>query len=41
MGIGTIRKWGLIKGGVALIQEMCHCGGGALRSHIYDLVWPI
>jgi hypothetical protein len=28
MGSGTIRKCGLIEGGVALLEEVCHCGVG-------------
>jgi hypothetical protein len=27
-GSGTIRRCGLIGGGVALLEEVCHCGGG-------------
>ena len=30
-GSGTVRQCGLIAGGVALLEEVCHCGGGALR----------
>ena len=37
MGSGTIRRHGLIVGGVALLKEVCYCGGRALRSHIYIL----
>lgn len=25
---GTIRKCGLVRVGVALLDEVCHCGGG-------------
>ena len=28
MGSGTIRRCGLIGGGVAFPKEVCHCGGG-------------
>lgn len=28
-------------GGVALLEKACHCGGGALRSHIYAEVCPV
>ena len=34
VGSGTIRRYGLIGGSVALLEEMCHRGGGVLRSHI-------
>jgi hypothetical protein len=32
---GTTRRGGLI-GGVALLEEVCHCGGRALRSYMCD-----
>jgi hypothetical protein len=25
---GTIRRCGLVGGGVALLEELCHCRGG-------------
>jgi hypothetical protein len=28
MGSGTIRRHGLIKMGVAFLEEVCHCVGG-------------
>jgi hypothetical protein len=28
MDTGTIRRCGLVKVGVALLEEVCHCGGG-------------
>lgn len=40
MESGTIRKYGLIEGDVALLEEVCCCGYGALMSHIYAQVWP-
>jgi hypothetical protein len=27
-GSGTIKKCGLVGVGVALLEELCHCGGG-------------
>ena len=27
-GSGTIRRCGLVGVGVALLEEVCHCGGG-------------
>jgi hypothetical protein len=27
-GSGTIRRCGLVRVGVALLEEVCHCGGG-------------
>jgi hypothetical protein len=27
-GSGTIRRYGLVEVGVALLEEMCHCEGG-------------
>jgi hypothetical protein len=30
----TVRRCGPIGGGVALVEEVCHCGSGALWSHI-------
>ena len=27
-------------GGVALLEDVCHCGIGALSSHISVQVWP-
>ena len=30
-GSGTIRGCGLIEGGVALLEEVCHCAGRTLR----------
>ena len=27
-GHGTIRRCGLVEVGVALLEEVCHCGGG-------------
>ena len=27
-GSGTIRRCGLVEVGVALLKEVCHCGGG-------------
>ena len=33
MGSGTIRRYGLIGIGVALLEDMCHCGGGLLGSY--------
>jgi hypothetical protein len=41
MGSGIIRKCNLIGGSAALLEELCHCGGRALRSHIYVQVWPV
>ena len=35
MGSSTIRRVGLIGGGVVSLQELCYCGGRALRSHIF------
>jgi hypothetical protein len=37
MGSDTTRC-GLIGEGVDLLEEVCYCGGRALRSHIYTLV---
>ena len=31
---GTVRRCGLIGVGVAMLEEVCHCGGWALRSVI-------
>jgi hypothetical protein len=31
-GSGTIRKWGLGRVGMALLEEVCHCGGGLWDS---------
>jgi hypothetical protein len=28
LGTGTIRRYGLVGVGVALLEEMCHCGHG-------------
>jgi hypothetical protein len=28
-------------GGVALLEDVCHCGGRALRCQIYAYVWPL
>jgi hypothetical protein len=28
-------------GGVVLLEEVCHCGGGVLRVHICAQVWPV
>jgi hypothetical protein len=33
-GSGSIRRYGLIR---VLLEEVCHFGGGALRSYIYML----
>jgi hypothetical protein len=33
MGSGTIRMYGLTAIGVALLEDMCHCGGGLLESY--------
>ena len=30
MGSGTIRRCGLVGVGVALLIDVCHCGGGLL-----------
>jgi hypothetical protein len=40
-GNGTIRRCGLGGVGVALLEEVCHCGGGALKCHMRKLhpVW--
>jgi hypothetical protein len=27
-GSGTIRRCGLVEVGVALLEDVCHCGGG-------------
>ena len=27
--------------GVALLEEVCHCGGRALRPHRYAPIWPV
>jgi hypothetical protein len=27
-GSGTIRRYGLVGIGVALLEDVCHCGGG-------------
>jgi hypothetical protein len=35
MGSGTIWRCGLVVRGVALFEEVCHCGSGALRPHTY------
>ena len=37
----TIRRCGLVRRGMALIEEGCHSGGKALRFHIYAQVWPV
>jgi hypothetical protein len=39
IGSGTIRRYGLVEVGVALLEEVCHCGG-RLRDHIYAQVLP-
>ena len=31
-GSSAVRRCGFIGGGVALLEEVCHCGDGALRS---------
>jgi hypothetical protein len=28
LGSSTIRRCGLVRGGVALLEEVCHCGDG-------------
>jgi hypothetical protein len=28
LGNGTISRCGLLRGGVALLEDICHCGGG-------------
>jgi hypothetical protein len=28
IGSGTGRRYGLVEVGVALLEEVCHCGGG-------------
>ena len=38
-GGGSIRRCDLIRGDVALLEEVCHCGAGTLRSHIYSQVY--
>ena len=35
MGSGTIRRCGLIGGGMTFLEEVCHCRGRVLRSHMY------
>lgn len=40
MGSGTIGC-GVTGEGVTLLEEVCHCGGRYLRSHIYAQVWPM
>jgi hypothetical protein len=27
-GSGAIRKYGFVRVGVTLLEEVCHCGGG-------------
>jgi hypothetical protein len=27
-GSGTVRRFGLVRAGVALLEEMCHCRDG-------------
>ena len=39
IGSGAIRRYGFIGGGVALLEEACHCGGGALRIYIYIYIY--
>ena len=39
MGSGTIRKCGLIEGGVALLEEVCHCGG-VLGGYVGNYMKP-
>ena len=34
-GSDTIRKYGLVEVGVALVGEVCHCGVWALSSPIF------
>jgi hypothetical protein len=29
-GSGTIRRCGLVEEGMALLEEVCHCGGGLI-----------
>ena len=41
MRSGTIRTCGPIGEDVALLEEVYHCGGRVLRSHIYGQVWPV
>lgn len=36
----TIRRYGIIRGGIALL-EVCHCGGRDLSFHIYAEVWSL
>jgi hypothetical protein len=33
--MGSVWKCGIIGGGVALLEEVGHCEGRTLRSHIY------
>jgi hypothetical protein len=30
-GSGTIRRYSFVGEGIALLEEVCHCGGWALR----------
>lgn len=43
MGGGTVRRCGLIGGDGALLEDVCHCGGGThiYMSHICAQVWPV
>lgn len=42
MGTCIIRECVcLIGGGIPLLEEVCHCGDGALRSHIYAQDRPV
>ena len=41
MGNETISRSGVSVGDMALLEEVCHCGGGALRSHTYAYVWQV
>jgi hypothetical protein len=41
MKSSTIRRHGLIGGGVAFLEEVYDCRGRALRFHMYVEVWPI
>ena len=38
-GVALLVKCGLVEVGVALLEEVCHCGG-RLRDHIYAQVLP-
>jgi hypothetical protein len=37
--LALFRRCDFIGRGIDLLEEMCHCGGVALRSHIYDQIW--